>query len=153
MPSRASAGSCLIAAIDAKLTDTKPSPRDLLDWSSRAFWVSPSLVRFESVGYQMEEALLSSRIKEAEFQTGKFSRPPNPEFDAMKGRLAQGLIPSDLPVVRLAPEGYEPLSGAIKRAGLPQVRPSFFRSDERLLAIPLRPFKVEDAGDLAPSQT
>jgi hypothetical protein len=140
-----------IEAIDAKLREPKLSPPDALDWESRGFWVSPSLVRFVAVGYRMEKALLTPAMHHAEQMTERSARPANAEFDAMKRRLEKGIVASGRPPARYIPE--EPLTSAMKRAALPQIRPSFFRADEPRLAIALRPFTLGDEGRIGPGLT
>ena len=46
-----------IPTVVAKLEVTGLSHRERLDWVARAFWISPSLVRFEWVGEAMADAL------------------------------------------------------------------------------------------------
>ena len=135
-----------IEAIDAKLNEPNLSPRDGLDWASRGFWVSPSLARFASVGYWLEDALLTKQMKEAESRSGQAARSPNAEFEAMKRRLGKGVVAARWPSSGFPFGSDEPLATALKRASLPKIRPSFFQESERPIAIALRPFTIETSG-------
>jgi hypothetical protein len=133
-----------IGTIEAKLRDRNLSARDRLDWTSRAFWVSPSLSRFEDVGNVMEPALLTSAARDAEMMRGRAQRPLNGEFEAMKTRLEKGVIASRRPPVPGAttdlPEN--PVGRAMTRAALPAVRRSYFGEDDLLLVLALRPYSL-----------
>jgi hypothetical protein len=70
-------------------------------------------------------------------------RPRHGEFDAMKAYLEKGItVTAALPAKRDWEYDQEPLQRAMKQAALPQVRVSYFREREPLLAIALRPFAL-----------
>ena len=97
----------------------------------------------------MQEALLSSDAHNTEMSTGELLRPRNAEFEAMKKRLEHGVIASPaVPYLSPVDPENEALSGAMKRATLPRIRPSFFRSGEPLFAMALRPFTFERTGEV-----
>ena len=130
-----------IPTVVAKLEVTGLSHRERLDWVARAFWISPSLVRFEWVGEAMADALAPI---EREMREGRDYRPANAEFDAMKKRLQPGLLvardafPRPPITVREADATVNPERDSA-------ARPSFFAKDEVLFAIALRPFRLRDA--------
>lgn len=121
------------------------SARDRFEWTSRAFWLDPSLARFQAVGEAMDSALLSAYQRAQERQAGNVSRRPNAAFDAMKARLRNPVVPpthASLPRLPPVTEGYAshaPVDEARRRVALPPVRTSFFRDGEPLLVVPLRP--------------
>jgi hypothetical protein len=140
-----------LEAIDAKLADSRLSPQERLDWESRGFWIAPSLLRLQSVGAAMDVALLSEKAYSEEMSIGRANRPSNAEFDAMKTRLAAGIIPAAHDARPRSIEGsekyyWEPLQAAMKRIALPKVAASFFRADEPLFALALRPFGLNEQG-------
>jgi hypothetical protein len=135
-----------IGEIEARLRNMGLAPRDRLDWASRAFWVSPSLSRFEAVGTEMRDALMSTEAREAEIVQGRTLRPPNAEFDAMKRRLEEGVIIERRFVPGVAAiDPPEVLAKQTHRAALPQVRRSYFDPGDLLLVVPLGPFSLGDS--------
>jgi hypothetical protein len=140
-------------AVASKLADATLSPRAELDWESRGFWIAPSLVRFELVGERMEDALPTQAHRSNEMQVARPSRFPNAEFDAMKARLAAGVVPDGRDYTPRVIEGLDRYSEALrlarKRVPLPNVTPSFFHSGEPLIVVALRPFVLEQQGDIA----
>ena len=138
-----------LEVVQARAGDQNLSPRERLDWAARAFWIAPSIVRLESVGSLMETALMSPEDRSREMQDGKPYRSPNPEFDAMKARLAAGVLPKARDKVPRSMgdlEGHfqEPLKSAVKRAPRPTITTSFFRADEPLFVVALRPFSLHE---------
>ena len=93
------------------------------------------------------ESLMTREQGIREEETGKPQRPPNPAFEAVKRRLAAGVVvkrpPSSRPPRRVNDELPSPLAKAVKRAQLPSVRPSFF-GDQEPFVVPLRPFTLAD---------
>lgn len=127
------------------------TPARRLDWVSRAFWISPSLIRLIEAGAALETALLGRTTLEREYNTGRSGRYPHPEFEAMKARLSSVQVTAVAP--RPASESDEAFFGfgeMSKRVELPAARPSFFRADEPLALVPLRPLGISDAVDDAP---
>jgi hypothetical protein len=123
-----------------------PADKEALDRESRAFWNEPSLRRLVNVGFAMEQALLSSELVEREMMDGRPRRPQNADFEAMKARLAKGVVVNARTLPALPP-AYEPIAKAMKRATLPQTRLSYFRHDEQPYAIALRPFGLDSSED------
>lgn len=106
----------------------------LLDWTARAFWISPSLTRWALVGNVMERAVLSYEERSKQFEEQKPKRFAVPEFEAMKKKLAEGILvaPSKhnrTPAGSIAQsEAFAPsLKSARERIQLPTITPSFFR--------------------------
>jgi hypothetical protein len=136
-----------IGAIEGKLRDAALSSRERLDWTSRAFWVSPSLRRFEDVGLAMDEALLTGTAREAEMMQGRPQRAPNAEFDEMKRQLEKGVVVerrSDAGVPAI--ETPEVLARHAHRATLPHVAASYFQAGDLRLVLALRPYALGDSG-------
>jgi hypothetical protein len=118
----------------------QPDPETLRtrDAAVQAFRDSPSLGRFSDAGL----AITGASGWRA-FDGPSPSRPPrNRDFDAMKARLADGIVVSTS--VLPSPSSSFDLPPERIMAMLPAVRPSFFRRDEALFAIALRPFKLID---------
>ena len=143
-----------LEAVAVRLGEENLPPRDRLDWVSRGFWIAPSIVRLESVGAQMTEVLLSDAAREQEMLTGTPRRPPNGEFDAMKRRLAAGVVPDARDHTPRSGEGTEryydeSVQRAMKRTPLPQISPSFFRAGEPLFVVALGPFGLAEQGGIA----
>ena len=106
------------------------------------------------MGDPMQEALLSGETVDQEIQDGQMRRPRNAEFDAMKARLAEPVVAAPPMTHAAYSEGLpEPVQAAMKRAPLPSVRPSHFKSNEPLLVVALRPFALEDSGPMSASLT
>jgi hypothetical protein len=98
--------------------------------------------------------LLTEAAREQEGTTEKPYRQPNAEFDAMKARLVAGVVPDPRDYTPRSIEGsehyyWEPVQLAMKRTPLPAVTSSFFRADEPLFAVALRPFGLDEQGPLA----
>ena len=143
-----------LEAVAARLLDANLSPRDRLDWQSRGFWIAPSVVRLQSVGADMTDALLPGTVRDQESMTGTPNRQPNAEFEAMKARLAAGVVPDARDYVPRSidrSEGYywEPLQSAVKRTRRPTITTSLFRADEPLFVVALRPFGLDEQGEVA----
>jgi hypothetical protein len=134
-----------MAAVRGQLSAPNLSPRETLDWSLRAFWIAPSLWNFATLGEPMEQALLAGSGREREMVEGKVLRRPNPEFEAIKERLARGVIAPRQLRSWSTIEHLEPLATAMKREPLSAVRRSYFAGNDMTLGLALRPFKVEDA--------
>lgn len=67
----------------------------------RAFWLEPTLMRFLATGHYLEQIMLPQKQRDLEaayIQAGNFSNPPEirrfpvPEFEAMKAKLAAGVV-------------------------------------------------------------
>jgi hypothetical protein len=133
--------------IRAKLADQRLSPKERLDWASRAFWVSPSLTRWVDVGQLMEEA--SSIESTVEGPKGKKRRAQRADFDAMKQQLEQGVTvttPPAEPYFYTSRGGSpDPIEIARRRAALPVARPSYFGEHDVPYAVPIAPFGLGDA--------
>ncbi len=145
----------LEAAIGAGKGRDGAMPGDLL---ARAFWVSPSLERFERYAYNVpvskpgpDEAYAVPRVL------------PNPEYDAIKAFLSTGRMKVDRPQAWLAAAPSVMASAgatALVRAPLPPAQPSFFATAADFDApVPSgwlfgggdpMPHAGQDAGDAAP---
>jgi hypothetical protein len=71
-----------------------------LAWYARAFWVAPSLARWERMGIAMQMTYLDEATHYKEIEGNKPLRFQVPEFEAMKKRLAAG--------IQVKPESYSP---------------------------------------------
>jgi SH3 domain-containing protein len=60
---------------------------------ARAFWILPSFRRFEEFGIQLSYGMLTEEQRKREEETQKPIRFPVPEFEGMKRRLLQGILP------------------------------------------------------------
>jgi len=77
-----------LADLGAELGD--PGKSDL---AARAFWIAPSFRRFEQYGMWLDYSVLTQEQREREEKTQKPIRFAVPEFDAMKRRLKEGILP------------------------------------------------------------
>ena len=131
-------GCCALAA-------AQPSPQDV-DLEAKYFWAAPSLQRFVNFGEVVERTVTPEQGR-LEEETGKPQRPPQKHFEAIKKRLADGIVVSEPVSSRpgpWTPEAFpDPIEKALKRAQLPDVRPSFL-GDSEPFVIPLRPFTLAD---------
>lgn len=132
-----------LTQVEQKLADQNLPPKERLDWSSRAFWIAPSLQRWATVGEAMTGALLSQEVQQQELSQMKPMRPKVAEFEAMKQLLAQGIL------ARYAftmPSWTSPnVVAAQARAALPKVSPSFFKRGETPFVVPTSPFGLGNA--------
>ena len=121
--------------------------RQTLAAEARAFWASPSISGFLAYGDTLTALLATDELRGREDAAGKPLRDPQPEYDAMKLRLTDAVIPRLRPVTPPGP-GYlpEPLTKAMARVSLPAARQSFFRTDDLAYVIPLLPFTLDDQG-------
>lgn len=96
-----------------------------------------------SLGDQISGALMAGELGRREEETGKPVRPAYAPFEAVKKRLAQGIVVGSPVSSRTAYADCCPdaLKKNLKRAQLPSIRPSFFGSDEPFV-VPLRPFTL-----------
>ena len=135
-------GCCVIGAAAHAQFDLKRE----LDARLKAFSAEPSLEAFIGVGEVLGSHITPEQGRREE-ETGKPYRPPHPAFEAVKQRLAAGVVvkraPSSRPPRRVNDELPSPLAKAVKRAQLPSVRPSFF-GDQEPFVVPLRPFTLAD---------
>ena len=132
-------GCCSLAAAQPTLQD--------LEARLKAFHDAPSLENFISVGETVLGVTMTSERGRLEDETGKPQRPPVPQFEDVKKRLAAGIVVKG-PVTSRPPDRVDDelpaaLAKAVKRAQLPSVRPSFF-GDEEPFIVPLRPFTLAD---------
>jgi len=134
-------GCSLIAAAHAQSF----SPRQQAEFLLKSFWDSPSLQAFVEVGEWIHTLLPPERaMREEDLDNPR--RPPIPLFEAVKKRLAEGIIVRGPVSSRPESSGDtlpDPLAKNIKRAVLPSVRSSFFGSEEPFI-VPLRPFTLAD---------
>jgi hypothetical protein len=141
-----------------KLADPKLSGQEAVDWSSRGFWLEPSLWHWWRVGTALERAA-KQQCEVQSGDEGTDERPvkcrKEPQFDAMKEALAKSVV-SVLPLAEL--RAHEPqnqrndlhvhYSDALRRARPTPVKPSFFaRSDTPVIARSF--YNAEDALVLA----
>jgi len=129
-----------LAFIDVQLDKKNLDARARLDWHSRAFWIAPSLTRWNAVGLAMEGALLSPETRNREIAEAKPLRFKVPEFEAMKRRLANGVqvttdtlaVPQGQSLQALSDQAmpYEHLRPALQRIKLPTIKASFFKAGE-----------------------
>jgi hypothetical protein len=125
-----------LAGVQAELDAARRSGRGVLDWSSRSFWVAPGLLRITQVGRALEATHITREIADREISGGKALRFKVPEFEAMKQRLASGVL--------VAPEALEPVpmqpvaaqgdpSTAVAAAAhvhMPPIQTSLFSADQ-----------------------
>ncbi|MCU0919480.1 MAG: hypothetical protein MUF16_03975 [Burkholderiaceae bacterium] len=132
-----------LAGVRAELDAARRAGKGVLDWESRGFWVAPSLLRWSRVGQALEATHLTREIASREISGGKALRFKVPEFEAMKQRLAAGVL---VAAEALEPVPAEPLpspvaaTAAIPSAGLvdptlarvriPPIEPSLFQADQ-----------------------
>ena len=136
-----------LAEINQQLKSTSLTPRQRLDWESRAFWVEPSLRRWTVVGNAMADVLLSPETRAKEISGQKPLRFKTPEFEAMKQRLAQGIVappPAEL-VTNASVWQSAHIGAALKRLPLPVAKPSYFGTNG-VYALNGPPFSLEGAG-------
>lgn len=133
------------ATIDDALARPKLTPRERLDWLSRAFWVAPSLARWIEVGNAMDTVLLNAETREKEMIQRKPLRFKVPEFEAMKRRLEQGLLSATNKAGQKTVEGYgKEFDAAQGRASLPDIKPSLFARSE-VFVLAGTPFNIENS--------
>lgn len=143
--------------VEAQLSG-KLDAKSRLDWVSRAFWISPSLAHWHGVGVALENAYLSPETRIAEITKTRPMRYKMPEFEAMKQKLATGIVVAadavHIPYSALSQvlEGndmaYPLLKSARQRVKLPAIKPSFFKKDEMPVVVP-----SEKYGETDPLQT
>lgn len=136
-----------LAEINQQLKSISLTPRQRLDLRSRAFWVEPSLLRWTEVGDAMTEVLLSPETRSKEITRAKPLRFKTPEFEAMKQRLARGVVatpPAGL-VTNAGAWQSAYIGAALKRLPLPVAKPSYFGADG-VFALNGPPFSLEGAG-------
>lgn len=133
-----------LATIEDTLARAKLTPRERLDWLSRAFWVAPSLARWVEVGSAMDKVLLSAETREKEVSQGKPLRFKVPEFEAMKRRLEQGLVSAnDRAGQKTVMGDTKEFEAAQRRAALPEIKPSLFSRGE-VFVLSGTPFNIEN---------
>ncbi|MDP5238513.1 hypothetical protein Q9Q94_03180 [Uliginosibacterium sp. 31-16] len=119
----------------------KLDPAARFEWTARAFWLQPSLGAWLASARALEGWQLDDKTREREYRLTKPLRPRNAEFDAMKARLAEGIVAS-LPSVPgdanwPAASSFEGNAGlALQRLGLPQAKPSYFHTGDILAVLP-----------------
>ena len=104
-------------------------PARLVELTARAFWLSPSLERWERHGAALEQGLSEKARFDLDPKTGLLKRPPMAEFEAMKAFLASGRMLVDKPGSRPdAPQGESAarVAAALLRVPLPAAAASFF---------------------------
>ncbi|MDX1252709.1 MAG: hypothetical protein IDH49_10760 [Gammaproteobacteria bacterium] len=135
-----------LAEINQQIKLTSLTPRQRLDWQSRAFWVEPSLRRWIAVGDSMTEVLLSPETRAKEISGAKPLRFKTPEFEAMKQQLAQGVVappPTGL-VTNASVWQSAHIGAALKLLPLPVAKPSYFGANG-VYALNGPPFSLEGA--------
>lgn len=125
-----------IGAAKAELDSARRNGRGVLDWASRSFWVAPSLLRFNDVGLALQGTHLTPEIANREISGGKALRFKVPEFEAMKQRLAGGVLVSpaaleEVPTQALPTQADAALvATAAARVRIPPIKPSLFTADQ-----------------------
>lgn len=127
----------------AKAQAAKAPVARRLDLTARAFWLSPSLERWERHGGTLEQTLSETARFERDPKTEQLKRPANAEFDAMKAFLASGRMrvertrPMALDAVG-ATQGVsaQPLEAALRRLPLPAASASFFGAEDLDALVP-----------------
>ncbi|XVJ68244.1 MAG: hypothetical protein HEQ39_00250 [Rhizobacter sp.] len=111
---------------------------------ARSFWVAPSIYRFAQVGRSLNYSALSAEQQERERNTQRPIRFPIPEFEAMKQRLATGVLPrieqevarlnlltwtsfDDIDVTKIGADRIEHLKSMTPLQHLPPAKRSLFR--------------------------
>lgn len=143
-----------LATAEARLASGKLDGKTALDWYSRAFWIAPSVGRWVRVGVALEQTLLDDEARNRQYTETKPIRFKVPEFDAMKQRLAAGVLVKPEPgavepglVVddaKLSHYGY--IQAARQRTQMPAIKPSFFKNGETPVTLPMEKFGGGDAG-------
>lgn len=136
-----------LSEINQQLKLTSLTPRQRLDWQSRAFWVEPSLRRWRTVGDSITEVLLSPETRSKEITGAKPLRFKTPEFEAMKQRLTQGIVapPPDSLITNASVWQSTYIGTALKHLPLPVAKPSYF-SANGVFVLNGPPFSLEGAG-------
>jgi len=133
-----------LAGVRAELDAARRAGKGVLDWESRGFWVAPSLLRWSQVGQALEATHLTPEIASREISGGRALRFKVPEFEAMKQRLAAGvLVTADAlepvpaqpgPSQAAAAAASQPDAGlvypALARVRIPRIEPSLFQADQ-----------------------
>ena len=127
--------------IRAALQSGKLSPAERFEWTARAFWLQPSLGAWLSSAKALEDWRLDAQTREREYRLAQPLRPPSGGLEAMKTRLAAGLVASlpSVPGDAGWPEAGTAVGhagAALPRLGLPPARPSYFRPGDILAVLP-----------------
>jgi hypothetical protein len=124
------------ASIKTEIDAARRVGKGVLDWESRGFWVAPGLMRFSQVGKALEATHLTPEIANREIRDGKALRFKVPEFEAMKQRLAAGVLVTaaglvDVPA-QSVPAQADPalVAAAAARVSVPTIKPSLFQADQ-----------------------
>ncbi len=132
-----------LPTIDAQIARNGSDPKALLDWYARAFWVAPSLVRWERVGVALQNALLDQQTLSKEIEGQQPLRFTVPEFEAMKQRLAAGIavapgatVPVQAPTLEHSDRLPGTLQSALSRIRMPAIRLSLFGKNEAPVIVP-----------------
>lgn len=132
-----------LSLIEAQITNNKSNPKALLDWYARAFWVAPSLVRWERVGVALQNTLLDQKTQSKEIEGQQPLRFSVPEFEAMKQRLAAGIAvapgtaaPVQAPSLEHADKFPGTLQTMLSRIQMPAIKLSLFGKDEAPVIVP-----------------
>ena len=137
-------GCCaLVAAVHAQPTRDY---RQELATALKTFFAAPSLQGFVDLASPMSSAVMTPERWRLEDETGKPQRPPHADFEAVKARLAAGVVVQGPVTSRSDSAGdilQGPLGKGVARAPLPDVTPSFFGGSEPFV-VPLRPFTLAD---------
>lgn len=125
-----------LGAAKAELDTAKRNGRGVLDWASRSFWVAPSLLRFYEVGLALQGTHITPELANREISGGKALRFKVPEFEAMKQRLAGGVLVApaaleDVPMQAVPAQADAALvAAAAARVRIPSIKPSLFTADQ-----------------------
>jgi len=125
-------------AIAVLMTAFQPELDKQRDEAIRTFQDSPCLGRFSEAGIAIMNA---SDWANARDRKEDDLPPAHPEFEKMKARLATGVMVS---MSAIQPPSEWDVPEGDTMASLPAIRPSFFRADDALFAIAVRPFKIVD---------
>lgn len=126
-----------LAVVDAQFAKGKLNAKAALDWYSRAFWIAPSMARWMRVGIALQDTHLDEETRAREITETKPLRFKVAEFEAMKQRLAAGILVKPeatnmMPGLALEdPQlSYTHAQAAGKRITLPVIKPSLFKANE-----------------------
>lgn len=109
------------------------------DAEAKAFWIAPSFGSFESYGTSLNYSMLNERQNREQQTTHKAIRFPIAQFDAMKQKLAAGILPRFEDHVQ-----RQPLEEAASQQGqllltpemFPTIKASLFKKPADVLMLP-----------------
>lgn len=142
-----------LASVQEKLKNSKLDAKANVDWTSKAFWISPSLTRWISVGVALENLYLSPATRNKEIMGSKPLRFKVAEFDAMKQLLAKGVFVDrksldnyTTPILNSsdAVNAFPNIKSAWSRIKMPAIKTSFFSINEVPVIVPRALFVESD---------